>query len=296
MSIKRTKWETYAYISPAIFLVILFIYLPVAMNILYSFTSFNAFTRGFKFVGLKNYSRMFNDTIVWKALWNNTLYAIISVVFQIFLSLIVAAILEYGVFRKFQGFFRSVFFLPSIMSLTVIGLLWQMLYSNQVGIINAFLRIIGLDSVAIDWLGNSKTAMGSIIAVSQWQYTGYTMLLFLVAIQKIPFDLYEAARIDGANPIQQFLHVTVPLVRSMTLVNLVTTVVGAYKVFDEVFVMTGGGPGNSTEVLTTYLYRKAFNTNEMGYASTIAVMVFVVTILFSIVQIRFYNFDQNSET
>ena len=148
------------------------------------------------------------------------------------------------------------------------------------------LEKIGLAFLTTDWLGNTKTAIFAVIAVSQWQYFGYTMVLFLVAMQNVPSDLYEAAIIDGASSLQRFLHVTIPNIREIILVNCMTTIIGAFQVFDEVYVMTGGGPGRSSEVLGTYLFRSGFRTDEMGYASAIATLVFVVTFIFSVVQMR----------
>jgi raffinose/stachyose/melibiose transport system permease protein len=223
---------------------------------------------------------------------NNFWYAAISVIFQVGLSMVIAAVLENKLFRRVSGVLRSIYFMPSVISITIVAILWQMLLNPNLGIVNAAMEFIGLGSFTTDWLGNSKTAIFAVIAVSQWQYMGYTMLLFIVAIQKIPEDYYEAAMIDGANGMQQFFHITIPNCKETVLFTLTTTIIGSFKVFDEVYVMTGGGPGRSSEVLGTYLYRAAFRNDRMGFATAIATVLFVITFALSIIQIRMYDINK----
>lgn len=288
MNLYQNKRLAFLYLLPAVVLILVFIYSPIVLNMFYSLYRWSAFSDKV-YIGLQNYQRLIKDPIFYTTIRNNTLYAVISVVFQVGLGLILAAILEEKFLRKYQGFLRTVYFIPSVISLTVVGLLWQMIYNPNIGILNSALKTIGFERFAYDWLGNSKTAIYAIIAVSQWQYTGYIMLLFLVAIQKIPSELYEAAMIDGANRVQVFFNVTVPQVREMIMVNVTITIIGAFKVFDEVYVMTAGGPGRSSEVLATYMYRSAFRNDEMGYAATIAFVIFVTTFTLSFLQNRLFG-------
>ena len=274
------------YVLPGALLVFVFIYLPVVMSFAFSLYRWSAFSVKKVYVGFAYYHRLLSDPIFYTALQNNGLYAVISIVCQVGLGLVLAAILEEKLFRKHQPFFRTVYFVPSVISFTVIGLLWQMLYNPDIGIVNAALRGVGLEVLALGWLGDSRVAIYAVIAVSQWQYTGYIMMLFLVAIQKIPPELYEAAMIDGANRVQSFFHVTVPQVKAMIVVNMAITVIGAFKVFDEIYIMTGGGPGRSTEVLATYLYRSAFRNDEMGFANAIGCVIFLLTFALSVLQLR----------
>jgi raffinose/stachyose/melibiose transport system permease protein len=246
----------------------------------------NSFDAGRVFVGLEYYGRLFKDPIFFTALKNNSLYAVISLVFQVGIGLIIAAVLEDKLIRRFQPFFRTVFFIPSVISIAVVGLLWQLLYNPEVGLVNGVLKTLGQSEWALSWLGDSKTAIYAVVAVSQWQYTGYMVMLFLLAMQKIPFEYYEAAMIDGASKIKTFFYITLPQMKEMILVGTVITVIGAFKVFDEVYVMTNGGPGRSTEVLGTMLYRAAFRNDEMGYASTIGTIIFVVTLTLSLIQLK----------
>lgn len=288
---KNTR-GAYLYLIPAILLVSVFIYIAVGLNFYYSLFRWNTYSDKI-WVGLSNYTRLFHDAVFWSGLINNILFAVISVTFQVGIALALASVVEQKWMRKFGGFCRTVFFVPSLLSMTVVGLMWQLMLNPNMGFVNKALKAAGAGALAIDWLGNSKSAIFCVIASSQWQFVGYTMMLFIVAIQKIPDDLYEAAQIDGANEIQSFFHVTVPNVREMILLNLTTTLIGAFKVFDEVYVMTNGGPGRTSEVLGTLLFRSGFREDAMGYASAVGAIIFVITFALSIAQIRMFNIDSS---
>ena len=292
----RNKKVVALYLLPVLILVTLFIYIPVVLNFFYSLFRWSAFSIDKVWIGFGNYTRLFTDETFWVALKNNAWYAIISVIFQVFVSLVLAAMLEQKWMRRFSSFFRTVYFVPSVISMTVVALLWQMMLNPNIGVVNNVMKTVGLGGFAADWLGNSKTAIFAVIAVSQWQYIGYTLLLFIIAIQKIPDDYYEAAMIDGANSIQTFFAITVPNCKEMIMLNLTVTIIGAFKVFDEVYIMTGGGPGRSSEVLGTYLYRSAFRNDQMGFASAIASIIFIITFVLSIVQIRMYDIDNTHQS
>ncbi|MDR1965663.1 MAG: sugar ABC transporter permease [Synergistaceae bacterium] len=282
----KSRKEALLYGIPGVCLVLLFVYYPLILNFANSFYRWNAFSPTSLFVGFENYARLWSDPIIKTAFINNALYAVISVIFQCGLGLVFAAILENKMFSKFQGFFRTVYFVPAVISLTVIGILWQFVYHPMYGIVNPFLKLIGLGGLATDWLGKGSIAIYSVIFVSQWQNIGYIMLLFIVAIQKIPSEIYESAVIDGATGIQGFFYITLPLVKEMTLVTTVITVIGAFKVFSEVYVMTAGGPGHATETLATYMYRMGFRNDEMGYASAISALIFAVLLALTLVQVK----------
>ena len=282
----KSQKRAFLYAVPGVALVLVFVYYPLLLTFYYSFYRWNAFSPVRTFIGFENFTRMFSDPVIRIALINNTLFAVISVIFQCGLGLVLAAVLENKMFSKFQTFFRTVYFMPVVVSFAVIGILWQLALHPMLGIVNPFLNLIGLGAFTQDWLGQSSTAMLSIIFVSQWQNIGYIMLLFIVAIQKIPADYYESAAIDGATGIKGFFYVTVPLVREMILVTTVITIIGAYRVFDEVFIMTEGGPGFSSQTLATYMFRSGFRTDEMGYASAIAILMFSVLLVLTVIQIK----------
>lgn len=270
---------------PAVLLVTTFVYYPVIENFWLSLFSWSAFSTQDVWVGLGNYQKLFADPVFWTALRNNTFYAIVSVVVQVGLGLVIAAVLEETLIRRFRVFFRTVYFIPAVVSLVVVGLLFQILYDPQVGLIDQILTVMGRPEWAHAWLGEEQTAIWAIIGMSQWQSVGYITLLFVVAIQKIPRDLYEAAYIDGASRLRSFLHITVPLVREMGVLAAIITITGAYMVFSEVMVTTGGGPNNASQVLGTWMYQSAFMNDQMGYASTIASAIFVITFGLSFIQL-----------
>ncbi len=280
-----TRWRTAVWVAPAVALLVVFVYYPVVENIRLSFFSWNAFSRKPRFVGLANYQEMFGDSVFWHSMLNNVLYAIVSLIFQVAFALVLAAILEQVVHQRLRGWLRTVYFIPATISITVAGILFSFIYNPQIGLLNRFLDAIGLSSWTHAWLGEQSTAMWSIIAMSQWQSIGYTTVLFVVAIQRIPKEFYEAAKLDGAGLIATFRNVTVPLVREMSTLLVILTVSGAFLVFNEVMVMTAGGPDNSTQVLGTWLYQKAFLEDHMGYAAAVATVIFVITFGIAIGQI-----------
>lgn len=172
---------------------------------------------------------------------------------------------------------------------TVTGIMFQIIYNPLIGLVNPLLELLGLDASGVDLLGSASSAIWAVVAVSQWQYIGYTLILFLVAMQNIPAQLYEAAELDGVGPVRKFFSITLPQIREMLMVNMIVTMTGSIKVFDEVWVMTGGGPGRATETLGSMLYRAGFRNDEMGYASAVAFFVFLVTSLIAIFQIKHYD-------
>lgn len=279
------RWRSWAWVLPALALLLVFVYYPIVDNLRLSLYSWNAFSARPVFVGLDNYRTAAGDPIFWRALRNNTVFAVTSLVFQVGFSLVLAAVLEEFVHQRLRGILRTVYFIPAVISITVAGILFSFLYNPQIGLLNRALGALGLESWQHSWLGEPGTAMWSIIAMSQWQSIGYTAILFVVAIQRVPREFYEAARIDGAGRIRSFFSITVPMVREMTTLVTILTISGAFLVFNEVMVMTAGGPSNSSQVLGTWLYRNAFLNDDMGYAAAIATVIFVITLLIGASQI-----------
>ncbi|KQM59700.1 carbohydrate ABC transporter permease [Agreia sp. Leaf210] len=275
----------FAWVLPALVLLGAFVYLPLVQNFGFSLQKWDIYSGTSEFVGLKNYLKLVDDPIFWSALGNNLLYAVISVAFQVFGAIVLAAIIESIRSDRWRRSLRAIYFVPSAISLTVAGLLFYFIYEPNLGLLNAALDSVGLDALARPWLGQESTAMLGIIAMSQWQGFGYSTLLFAIAIQRIPSELYEAASIDGVGPFRRFFTVTLPLVREMTGLMMIVTISGAFQVFNEVMVMTSGGPNNSTQVLGTWLYRSGFVRNDFGYAAAIAMVIFIVTLAIALVQL-----------
>jgi raffinose/stachyose/melibiose transport system permease protein len=279
------RWRAWVWVLPAVALLVVFVYYPIVENIRLSFYSWSAFSVRPAFVGLDNYATAVADPVFWHAIWNNGLYAVVSLFFQVGVAVVLAAVLEEVVHQRLRGILRTVYFIPATISITVAGILFSFLYNPQIGLLNRALDAVGLGSLAHDWLGDPSTSIWSIIAMSQWQSIGYTAVLFVVAIQRIPRELYEAAKVDGSGHLRTFFSITVPLLREMTTLVVILTMSGAFLVFNEVMVMTAGGPSNSSHVLGTWLYRNAFLSDNMGYASAIATVIFVITFALSAAQI-----------
>jgi len=286
----KKKYFNYFYVIPAILFVLVFVYFPIIMNFYNSLFRMTSYSDTKTFVGLNHYIKMFNDPIFYTAIKNNVLYAVFSILFQVGFGMILAILLEGRFIRKRTGtFFRNTLFIPSIISIPAVALLWYFIYNPQIGLLNGMLDVVGLDHLKTAWLANPKTAIYSVIMMSQWQYTGYIMVLLVVSIQKIPKELYESAVIDGANELQKAIYITIPSIKSMLAVTTIITFIGSFKLFSEIFIMTGGGPYNTTQVLGTYMYRAAFKFDEMGFGSAVAVVIFVITFLISILQLKSFK-------
>lgn len=274
------------FLLPCILFLAIFVYVPLIQNFYNSFFDFSVFSQTKTFVGLENFKILLSDKVVTVALLNNLKYAIISVVLQVGFALVLAYILEDKWFSRVAPFFRVVYFMPVMISISVIALLFGFVYNPQMGLLNSFLELVGLESLAKVWLGNSTTAIYAVIAMSQWQSVGFIMMLFIVAIQKIPKELYEAADIDGAGKIRKFFSITVPQVKETIFVNTLITITGSMLVFNEPYILTNGGPGFSSMTMSVHMYQVGFVKDNMGYASTLAMIIFLLTALLALIQIR----------
>lgn len=285
MHARRYRYIGLLWALPALLLVLGVLIYPLIQNVRMSFFTWSIFQPEEVFIGFDNFTRASADPIFWQAVLNNVAYAVTSVIFQIGLGLILAALLDQFIASRFQGFFRSVYFLPATLSITITSVLFTFIYHPEVGFLNAGLELLGLEDLQRVWLGDPDTAIWAIIAMSQWQWTGYNAVLFLVAIQRIPREYYEAASLDGATKVRQFFSVTVPLTREMTTILAITAISNAFLVFNEVTVMTGGGPNNATQVLGTLLYQSAFRNDDMGYAAALGTIVLIITAAIGIFQL-----------
>jgi raffinose/stachyose/melibiose transport system permease protein len=262
-----------------------FVYWPLVQNLFFSVTKWNIYSNEQEFVGTGNYSKMMADPVFWSSLINNVFYAVVSVMVQVSGALALAAVIEGLRSERLRRLLRATYFIPSAISLTVAGLLFYFIYEPRLGLLNGVLDSLGLNQLTQAWLGQENTAIWGIITMSQWQGFGYSTLLFAVAIQRIPSELYDAAAIDGVGGLTRFWTITMPLTREMTGLMMIVTVAGSFQVFNEVMVMTSGGPNNSSQVLGTWLYRSGFVRNDFGYAAAIATVIFVVTIVLALLQL-----------
>lgn len=285
MHSRRASLTGLLWLAPAILILIAFVYLPLVQNFGFATSEWDIYSGTQEFVGAKNFEKLLHDPIFWRSLGNNLLYAVMSIVFQVGGALVIASMVESVRNARVRNSLRVIYFIPSAISITVSGLLFYFIYEPNIGMLNSALGFFGLDALAQPWLGQESTAMLGIIAMSQWQGFGYSALLFTVAIQRIPTELYEAAQLDGIGPFRRFFTITLPLVREMSGLMMIVTISGAFQVFNEVMVMTSGGPNNSTQVLGTWLYRNGFVRNDFGYAAAIAVVIFVLSLGIGLAQL-----------
>lgn len=289
MSRKGSRKTAFIYLAPAMVVIIVFLYLPIILNFMNSLYKWGAMSTEVKWVGFKYYKQLIEDDTIRIALKNNLVFVITSVACQIGVSLVISAVLESKFLRRWQSFFRTIYFIPSLLMITVTGITFKMLYSPTIGLLNPILELFGVNTSHVDILGNAKTAIWGVAAASQWQFIGYTVVLFIVAMQSISDDIYEAAEIDGASGIQRFFTITVPLLKNTIMINMIIIITGAVRVYDEVYVMTNGGPGRATQTLATYLYQVGFKNDQMGYASAIAFFVFIITFILGLFQMKGYD-------
>jgi raffinose/stachyose/melibiose transport system permease protein len=279
----RRYWVDGTFILPAFVVFTVFLVIPVLSSFYYSLTDWNGLNPDTHFIGFSNYTKLLTDTDVWNAIKNTLIIAICLTVVKNALGLTLALGLQ-GT-GKIHRILRVWYLIPVMLSALAIGYIWAYMYSPSDGVINTLLRMLHLDGIAQDWLGNSSLAIYSIIFVSVWHFVGFTMIIYVAGLQSVPADVYEAAFLDGAGRWSMFKNVTFPLIAPSFTVNIIVNMIVGIKIFDTIFVMTNGGPGTSTENLSILLYRQAFSFDRMGYASAIAVVMFVTILIFSIVQI-----------
>jgi raffinose/stachyose/melibiose transport system permease protein len=265
-------------IMPALLIFLVFVVWPILQSARYSFYDWNGLGPLKKYVALENYEKLLTDPVFWKALGNNIVLVVWSLVTQIPLAIFLAIILT----RKIKGtaLFRTLFFVPFVLSDVIIATLWTWIYRPTLGLANAFLNSIGIASQG--WLGNPGTALLCVLIVATWKYLGFHTVIYIAAIQGIPEELYEAARIDGANEWQLHRHITVPSVLTTIRIDAVLIIIGSLKAFDLFWVLTEGGPSHSSELIATYMYREAFRATDWSYGSTLAFALFVIAFAFAL--------------
>lgn len=232
-----------------------------------------------QWIGGLNFTALVQDPLFWKALWNTFKFLMVHVPLQVGLSLVLAALLNQPI--RARGFFRAAFFLPVVLSGVVITIMWKQLYSSETGVFNALLALMGLGRVG--WLTDPQIAMPSIAIMATWKNMGLYVILLLAGLQSIPKSVYEAASIDGAGEMAQFTKITIPLLNPILMSVIILSTINGFSLFIEPYVMTGGGPLNSTLSMNLYIYRQAFSFYKMGYAATLgfvlAAVIFVVVVL-----------------
>jgi len=278
------------FLAPAIFLLTVFFFAPVLAGFALSLTDFDLYTIGdaanLRFVGLDNYRDLFTSGIFWTALLNTMYFALVGGPLTVAVSL-AAALLVNAKLARFKPLFRTIYFAPVVTTLVAVAIVFKYLYHPRFGMLNRFLDALGLGQP--DWLGNPKLAMFAIILLAVWKGFGYTMIIFIAGLQQIPEELYEAARLDGAGWWRQFRHVTLPMLAPTFLFVGVVVAIGQLQIFAEPYVMTRGGPLNSTVTIVMLMYEQGFRFWEMGYAAAVAFVLFLVIGAATLLQIKLQN-------
>jgi raffinose/stachyose/melibiose transport system permease protein len=263
-------------VLPVMIMTALFFLFPLGNALYYSLVDFDGLNPNPPFVGLGNFIRMFNDPAVWHALGNNLIWILVGTASPMVIGLLVAMLL--WTVRRGGAIYRVIFFLPYVLPGVAIGIVWGWIYDPVNGLLNQFLRAIGLGALATGWLGEPDLALYAVLLTAIWAGTGFAIVIFLSALRNVDTELVDASRIDGANSAQRLWFIILPQIMPVFLMVLTLTLVGGFSVFDIVFIMTAGGPANATEVLGTYAYDQAFVLNNIGYGTTLALLITILSV------------------
>lgn len=275
------------FIAPSVLIILVFIVYPITQSLWYSLFNWQIGATNQEWVGVGNYVKLFHDELFWNALRVTATFAVVSVASQLVVGYLLATALAKDTW--INRVTRSIFFFPTIVALTTIGLVWRFLLDPDIGLVGGILHTIGAEP--IDFLQNTSLALPSVIFVSVWKNLGFTMVLLLAGLKAVPAYLYEAARIDGANARQLTWHVTIPTIRPTILFTTLILTINSLQVFDLVYVMTGGGPLFSTDTLVTQLFREGFQNFHIGYASAIAWVLFALIMIIAAFQLRLFRYN-----
>ena len=290
MSKTRTRRSegtgTYALmLTPALILLSVFVFTPGVLVIWSSFFEFGLTSPNWTFVGFGNYLRAFADPIFWTALYNNLFIVVGSIILQVGVGTLLAAALDRGI-TVGSTLLRTIIFAPMVISSVAVGVIWLIILDPNVGALNTIVKSVGLTPPRLGWLGDPSISIWVVLFIACWQYTGFMMVLILAGLQAVPKEIYQAAALDGATGLRAFWYITLPSIRNVLIVAVLITTVGGFKVFDLIFVTTGGGPANATQVMGTYIYQQAFNLGNGGYANAISVVLLIIAVALGWLQLR----------
>jgi raffinose/stachyose/melibiose transport system permease protein len=279
---QSSLWLMY---MPSFAIVFLFILYPFLNGIQLSFTNWNGFSQTFEYVGLEQYKRMFADPTTWLVVKNTLLYGIGSTILQNVIGLLYALLLNQSI--KMKAVTRTIIYLPVIISPLIMGYIWYFFFAFQGGALNDALQFFGFEK--INALGNPEFNSWIIVFVNTYQYVGIAMIIYLAGLQSISKDFYEAAQIDGASAIQQFKNITLPLLMPSITINMVLNIIGGLKLFDVIIALTGGGPGNASQSMSTFMYDLYFKRQDAGYAATQGVFMAIIILILSLSALVYFK-------
>ena len=286
--LKREEYRAaFILLLPASIGLILFSFIPIVQAFQLSFYGAPLLSAQRTFVGLENYATALSDPVFIRAMLNTVVYAVEAVILQVLVALALALLIRN--YYPGIGFFRSAYFLPVVTSLVVVSTVWKIMYHTENGLINSVLRTAALPS--IPWLTSPDVALWSIVILGLWKEVGFSMLVLLGGLHSIPRDYYEAAAIDGATGGRSFWHITLPLLRRAMLFVVVLSTINAFKLFTPVYVMTDGGPSDSTQTMVFYIFQSVFRYFKMGYASALSFLLLMLVLILAAIQFRLFRSD-----
>jgi raffinose/stachyose/melibiose transport system permease protein len=281
---KRKAIDEYAvtailFLAPTVLLLCVFVVWPILESTRLSFTQWTGLGKSQVYVGWSNWARLLQDGVFWKALSNNLILAVLSIIVQLPVALALAVLLDKG--GQYFRIFKLSYFMPLLISSVAIGFLFKYIYDPNFGILNAILNGVSLGVLAKSWLGDPNIALYAVLAVICWQFIPFYMLIFQAALASMPGELHDAAMIDGATENQFFWRIVLPMLQGTIRTSAVLSLIGSLRYFDLIYVLTGGGPSGSTELMATYMYKQAFASFNFGYGSTVAVALILVVLAIS---------------
>ncbi|WP_199619768.1 carbohydrate ABC transporter permease [Paenibacillus alkalitolerans] len=277
----RKKWLIAAGLFPALFFYLVFAIYPIFNSFYYSFYRWDGFTE-LHWLGLGNYAELIRDGVFWGSFKNNVYITVLSILIQIPAGLFFAVILNGRLLRR-KSLYKTVFFIPVVISTIIVSVFWSMMYNYEIGLINGLLRAAGLDAWVRNWLGEPGIAIFMICIAIVWQFTGFYMIIFLAALQNVPNEILEAADIDGATGFRKLRSVTIPMISDTIFTSVALCISGSLRTFDHVYVMTNGGPNHATEVMASYAFQSTFSAMRYGYGSTVSTAVFIISFLLIVI-------------
>lgn len=281
-TLRKTKLAIFVGLLPSLIIYVGVAILPIILSLYYSLFNWDGISAKV-FIGLDNFGDIFKDDIFWLSVKNNVIIMFTGLVGQLPLGLLLALLLNRGL--KGNGFFRTVGFIPVVISSVMVSLIWGMIYNTEYGFLNSILGAIGLESWQHNWLGDPDWSMLSISVAYIWQNCGLYMIIFLAALQNISSEVNEAAELDGATGLKKVFLITIPMIRATILVTVVYSISNSFRVFDLIQILTGGGPAHQTEVMTIYMYNNAFMSRQFGYGSAVSILI----LLFSLIVVVIAN-------
>jgi len=281
------------FLLPAVAICSIFMIIPGIMEFFLSLTDWNGISAKYNFIGLRNFKQIFEDRVFYLAIRNTLIYSFLVVILQHTISLALAVMINRGL--KGERFYKTILFMPCLLSTIVVSLAFNFIYNPINGQLNFLFKSLGLASIGqTNWLGNPRIALFSIIAVSVWQYVGYCMVIYLAGLKGIQKEIIEAAKVDGANDWHMFRHIEFPSIAPAFTINTVLSIIGTLKAFEVVYAMTGGGPGNATDVIATYVYKVGFTSGRMGYGTAVSLILFLMIVVISFIQVKILKARENA--